>query len=133
MKVIHVLSRSLAATVAVTVSLGGLLPTPHAHLDRTEAIVHTHEVVDLAHSHHDAGGDHRDATFDHDGHAAAVDLRPSYNIATRFVLAAVIVSDAFSVTTQAVGEVCGFTGTTLLPTHDPPLRFTSSPAPPAVV
>lgn len=113
-----------------------MLPSPHAHFDRGETIVHTHVVTDLSADHqddddHDAERHH--ATFNHGDHSTALTLVQPYHVGARFVLATATIVDVTAVAAcSAVSSPCKL-HRTLLPTHDPPLRFTSSPAPPAVV
>ncbi|MFA5911659.1 MAG: hypothetical protein WC815_23015 [Vicinamibacterales bacterium] len=126
-------SRRLTVVAAVAVALGGLLPAPHAHLDRQQAIVHVHAVADSGISHHDAGADHDHAALDHGDHVAAPTMVSAYDIATRFVLNVTTAADAVAVEAPAPSGMRQPRRAAVLPTHDPPLRFTSSPAPPAVV
>ena len=137
MNVIHASSRALAIVTAMVVSLGGLLPTPHAHFGGTHSTVHAHAVADQVALHHNDDGDHHadhhDSTFDHGDHASALTLLQSYDVAVRFVLATATLEEVAPVNDRAASAVRNLARRTLLPTHDPPLRFTSSPAPPAVV
>lgn len=126
-------SRSLAIVGALAVALSGLLPTPHAHLDRPDVIVHTHVVADAEGLHHADDADHDRATLDHGDHATARTVVYSYDIATRFVLTIGTVAVAASAEVPASTGIRQPNRTTLLPTHDPPIRFTSSTAPPALV
>lgn len=125
-------TRRLAVAAAIAVSLGGMLPSPHAHLDRERPIVHVHAVADSGISHHDAGAGHDHAAFDHGDHVAAPRVIVAYDLATRFILN-VTIAAAVAFEAPASGGMHQPRRATWLPTHDPPLRFTSSPAPPAVV
>ena len=132
-----VLSRRLAVLCAVAVTAGAWLPAPHAHFDRAVPVVHAHAVTDLA-PHHDPDDDDHDAdehhaTFEHGDHSTALTLVQPYHVGARFVLTTATVETVTAVVAcSAIASPCRLPRT-LLPTHDPPLRFTSSPAPPAVV
>ena len=131
------ISRGLAIVATIAVAISGLLPAPHAHVDLIHSIVHTHGEANVVAPHHDADdhhdADHQDAAFDHGDHAAAVTLLPSSDVAIRYVLSTSTIEKAIAITVATAASICELPGGTLLPTHDPPLRFTSSPAPPAVV
>jgi hypothetical protein len=129
--------RSLAAAAALAVALGGLLPAPHLHTGQAGTlavtIVHAHAIAGpVASADHDAE-DHDHAVLDHSDHAAARAITQSYHAAARFDL--VVATEAARVFNQAhdANGVRCLSPTEIRPTHDPPLRFTSSPAPPAVV
>ena len=115
----------------MVLAITGLLPGPHLHAADGHATVHVHGseagVAGDIESHHD---DHR--AFDHDDHTAAQALDRSYDFAARFVFSIVLTAEpapadaALRVRTRLIRS-------RILPTHDPPIRFTSSPAPPALV
>jgi len=121
--------RRVSVVAAFAVALSGLLPAPHLHLEDARAIVHVHAVAVS----HDADIDHHDhVALDHDDHTAARTVQQSYDVTARFVFAVTAV--AAPVTIDAPDTANDhFRGAEILPTHDPPLRFTSSPAPPALV
>lgn len=123
---------SLAVVAAIAVSLGGLLPAPHAHFDREVAIVHVHGGNDSGASHHDLGMSHDRAAFDHGDHSTAPLVVSSYEMTARFALTVTTVVTAASIVVPDPVGISQPSRAALLPTHDPPLRFTSSPAPPAV-
>ena len=138
LNVIHRSSRVLAIVTAIVVSLGGLLPAPHVHFGGTRSTVHAHTVADQVTPHHDDDEDHdadhhHAAAFDHGDHASALTLLQSYDVLVRFVLAAATLEQVALVNDNPAPGVRTLPRRTLLPTHDPPLRFTSSPAPPALV
>jgi len=113
----------------MVIAITGLLPAPHVHAAYGHATVHVHGgQAGVAHDiDHD---DHR--AFDHGDHSAAQTLDRWYDFAARFAFTIVLVAEpapadaALRVRTRLVRS-------RILPTHDPPLRFTSSPAPPPLV
>lgn len=125
-------SRSLAVVAALAVSLAGLLPSAHVHADDDHQIVHRH-VIGGGSAHHDEISEHHDAAVGHADHLSARLLTLSYDVTGQFALAGRVEVP----TVGAVPPDPALGGlpprTRLLPTHDPPLRHVSSPAPPAVV
>lgn len=123
------ISRAIATTAAIAVALVGLLPAEHVHAGDHTQVVHRH-VIGEASAHHDPQHDAEVADADHDD---ARILTLSYKTASRFSLAPHLAVMALPVVEPCSAQETPITGTTLLPTHDPPLRFTSSPAPPFFV
>jgi hypothetical protein len=124
-------NRLLSVLAAVVIAITGLLPAPHLHAADGHATVHVHGgAAGVAHD-IDTDHDHYLA-FDHGDHTAAQTLDRSYDFAARFVFSIVLIAEpapadaALRVRTRLIRS-------DILPTHDPPIRFTSSPAPPALV
>jgi hypothetical protein len=123
--------RPLSVLAVMAIAVTGLLPAPHLHAADGRATVHVHGGA--ASVPHDVDTDHDDHhALDHGDHTAAQTLDRSYDFAARFVFSIVL-------TAEPAPAHAAFRGRTrlirsdILPTHDPPIRFTSSPAPPAVV
>lgn len=115
----------------MVIAMTGLLPAPHRHAADGHATVHVHGSE--AGAPHDVDTDHdHPRAFDHGDHTAAQTLDRSYNFATRFAFTIALIAEpapagaGLRVRTRLLRS-------SILPTHDPPIRFTSSPAPPAVV
>jgi len=125
------MARGVACVAALAVSLIGVLPSAHVHADDDHQIVHQHAIADGP-AHPDDHADDHGTDFDHPDHAAARLLTLSYDL-TSHVSLFVPPGGALWLVAQPVAAPAPLLGTTLLPTHDPPLRFTSSPAPPAFV
>lgn len=120
---------------ALAMVLAGLLPAAHLHADDGRPLVHRHLIGSDSH-HHDGEADDHHLGFDHAKHAdhrAAQVLTLTYEHARQFALTGCPVVVSVAVADHGSGRVPPPSRRTLLPTHDPPLRFTSSPAPPAVV
>jgi hypothetical protein len=123
--------RRLSVLAVALIAITGLLPAPHLHAADGRATVHVHGgAAGVA---HDVDADHDDhLALDHGDHTAAQTLDPSYNVAARFVFSIALIAEpapadaALRVRTRLIRS-------DILPTHDPPIRFTSSPAPPALV
>ena len=125
-------SRRLALVAAFAVAAAGLLPSPHAHVDRPDVIVHVHATADAA-LHHDDDADHDHATLDHGDHRHARPIVAAFDISNRFVLTVGAAAEAALLEVPVATRSHQPNRTAILPTHDPPLRFTSSPAPPTLV
>lgn len=119
----------IATVAALAVALAGLLPSAHVHADDDHQIVHRH-VMAGGSAHHDESAEHHDASVDHADHLSARLLTLSYDVTGQFALAGRVEV----ATVSAVEQDPALDGlpprTTVLPTHDPPLRHVSSPAPP---
>jgi hypothetical protein len=123
--------RPLSVLAVVVIAMTGLLPAPHLHGTEGHATVHVHGAPAVVAHDIDADHDHHLA-FDHGDHTAAQTLDRSYNFATRFVFSVVFIA-APAPADAAVRVRTRLIRSDILPTHDPPIRFTSSPAPPALV
>lgn len=121
------MARAVAGVAALAVSLIGVLPTAHVHADDDHQIVHQHAIADGP-----AQPDDHGAGIDHPDHTAARLLTPSYDL-TGHVSMYVPPAVARWLVSPAVVSTAPSLRTPFLPTHDPPLRFVSSPAPPAFV
>ena len=124
-------NRRLSVLAVMVIAITGLLPAPHLHAADGHAKVHVHGGEASASHDSDAGhDDHR--AFDHGDHTGAQTLDRSYDFAARLVFSIVLIAEpapadaALRVRTRLIRS-------DILPTHDPPIRFTSSPAPPAIV
>ncbi|MSO52539.1 MAG: hypothetical protein EXQ51_09035 [Acidobacteria bacterium] len=124
-------TRIVAMMAALAVVLAGLLPVAHLHADDDHPVVHRHALADGS-DHPDDHADDHGAGLDQPDHTAARILTPSYDL-TRHVLEYRPVGVAPSCVETEIAPMAPSQRTTLLPTHDPPLRFFSSPAPPAFV
>ena len=115
----------------MVIAMTGLLPAPHLHAGDGPATLHVHagEAVVAHHTDHD--DDHQRA-FDHGDHTAAQTVDHSYDFAARFAFSFVLTDEPLPAA-AAVRVPTRLIRSQILPTHDPPIRFTSSPAPPAVV
>ena len=112
-------------------AITGFLPVPHLHAADGRATVHVHG--DDAGAAHDVDTDHHDdRALDHGDHTFAQTIDHSYDFAARFVFSIVLMAEP-APADAASGVRTRLTRSRILPTHDPPIRFTSSPAPPAVV
>jgi hypothetical protein len=123
--------RRLSVLAVMVIAITGLLPAPHLHAADGHATVHVHGAS--AGTVHDIDIEHDDhLALDHSDHTAAQTLDHSYDFAARFVFSVVLIAEpapadaALRVRTRLIRS-------DILPTHDPPIRFTSSPAPPALV
>jgi hypothetical protein len=94
--------------------------------------VHRHVIGDAA-GHHDEAYAHDHASWDHEDHGEARILLASYVTVGAFALAAPMAVAVAVSAEPPRGRAIAVPGTIVLPTHDPPLRFISSPAPPSVV
>lgn len=122
----------MAIVAAVAVALAGLLPFAHLHAEEHDPVVHRHVIGGESSQHDDGAADH-EASVDHEDHSDAQILTLSYEVARLFAGIAFPVAAPWALTDSASAATKPVTRRTLLPTHDPPLRFVSSPAPPAVV
>ncbi len=124
--------RVVATVAALAVALAGLLPVAHLHADDGHPLVHRHALLGELPD-HDAERGIGHVNVDESDHSDAGSLALSYELARQLVrLAAPAVAPWYFANAQPTG-VATSTGQPSLSTHDPPLRFTSSPAPPAVV
>ncbi|MEO8682532.1 MAG: hypothetical protein ABI665_26020 [Vicinamibacterales bacterium] len=90
--------------------------------------------IDDSVSHHDDDADHdRSMLLDHGDHRTARTLVQTYDSVAAFVLSVAVASLAISADEPVSQGIRQPNRAALLPTHDPPLKFTSSPAPPAIV
>ena len=122
-------ARVSATVAALAVALVGLLPEGHIHTrgDRTQ--VHRH-LIDPAPTHHHGGA------IAHEGHHDHADARllgHSFDSASRGFSIVSLAATPWFLMNSETDHARPTSGKTLLPTHDPPVRFTSSPAPPAVL
>ena len=114
---------------ALAMLMVGLLPSVHVHQHDSDTVIHRHMIVDAA-EHHGEDASHDETNLDHDGHLTARILPLTYDAGEPFSLRcspAVTVVAAEETITASVRPA---NRATLLPTHDPPLRFICSPAPP---
>jgi hypothetical protein len=121
------------ATLAVV--LAGLLPVAHVHDDDGQPRVHRHLIASNA-DHHDGEAEDHHLNLDHanhDDHSAARLLTLAYEHARQFTVVGSPAAESVAVADLGLGRIPPPNRRTLLPTHDPPLRFVCSPAPPAVV
>lgn len=123
--------RIVAIVAALAVALVGLLPLAHLHADDDHRVVHRH-VIRGELPHHDLGGV-AGATVDHADHSDAQGLTLSYEVARQLMRVAGPPPAPWFLAGPGTSLVSRVRGQTLLPTHDPPLRFVSSPAPPAAL
>ena len=122
-------ARVPAIVAAFAVALMGLLPDAHVHTGGDRKVVHRHVISEAAtHQHAQAIG-HQSS---HD-HADAIMLTDFFDASRQGSSGAGIVATPWFLADAASADAQRVSGKTLLPTHDPPLRFMSSPAPPAVV
>ncbi len=121
----------MAIVAAVAVALAGLLPFAHLHADEHDRVVHRHVIGGESSQHDDGAADH-DASVDHEDHSDAQILTLSSEVARLFAGFASPVAAPWALADRASAAAKPGCRRTLLPTHDPPLRFVSSPAPPAV-
>jgi len=115
---------------ALAMLMVGLLPSVHVHQQENDTVIHSH-LIDDESAHHDENAAHDETNLDHDGHLTARILPLTYNAGAPFSLRC-----SPAVTILAAGETASAivrpaNRATILPTHDPPLRFICSPAPPA--
>ena len=122
-------ARIPAIVTAFAVVLMGLLPDAHLHTGGDRTRVHRHVISDTATHHHDSAVGH-DAGHDH---ADARTLTASFDVGRQMARLGSLVVAPWFLAGPGSDQVKPTNGKTRLPTHDPPLRFTSSPAPPAVV
>ena len=128
-------TRIVAMMAALAVVLAGLLPVAHLHADDDHPVVHRHAVADGSDHPDDHADDHADdhgAGIDHPDHTAARLLTPSYDLTVHVSIDVPPAVARWLVTPEVAGAAPSLR-TPFLPTHDPPLRFVSSPAPPAFV
>ena len=122
--------RAIATMAATAVAMVGLLPAAHVHDGDQHQVVHRHVIGDGS-AHHDPSPHH--AEVDPANHDDARVLTLSYETASPFSLTRHLAVTTLSFIEPRAAHETPIIRTTHLPTHDPPLRFTSSPAPPAVV
>lgn len=132
--------RAVATVAALAVALVGVLPAEHLHADADHAdhadgpVVHRH-VIDGG-SHHGSMRDDRAESVDHDDHASAHFLSATYVATSRFSAYPVPPPAHLTHLTHPLHLSHLMHPLHLthplhpLPTHDPPLSFISSPAPP---
>lgn len=111
----------------------GLLPEAHVHAAGDRPLVHRHLISETV-AHSDTAAHHHDSAVEHDGshdHADARPLKASFNVGGHFAPFGPPATASWLTTAARQSRPSPLIGKTLLPTHDPPLRFTSSPAPPA--
>lgn len=121
--------RVAATAAALAVALVGLLPLAHLHADDHHQVVHRHAIGgELPHHDH---GDAAGVTVDHADHSDAQALTQSYDAARQLVRIANPPASPWFLAGPGPSHLGRVRGQTLLPTHDPPYRFVSSPAPPA--
>lgn len=125
-------SRAFAIAAAVVVALAGMLPFAHVHADDDHPVVHRH-VIAGDHGHHDQVLSGEAIAAGHTAHSDATFLTPSYERAREFAAVGDPADARWLVTPPASSVLAPAGRRTMLPTHDPPLRFVSSPAPPAAV
>lgn len=118
-----------ATLAAFAVLLGGLLPDAHLHASGDRTLVHRHAIDDGVRAHDDAAVGHEAG----DNHADAHLLTDSYTAGSQLAGIASPVVVPWFLLDPCLARVKPISGKTLLPTHDPPFRFVSSPAPPALV
>ena len=111
-------SRWLAVVAALAVGSAGLLPAPHAHVDRADVLVHMHAIDDAV-SHDNDDADHDRLTFDHGNHRTARTVIQSYDSVDAFVLSVTAVPGGISHDGPAPAGIRQANRTALLPTHDP--------------
>lgn len=116
---------------ALAVVLAGLLPLAHLHTDDEQPLVHRHLIGGDSDRHADEANDH--AGFDHPGHSDAQLLTLSYHHTRSYAGVGCPAAVLRGPAAPSVTHAAPVNRRTLLPTHDPPLRFVSSPAPPTVV
>ncbi|MDP2318999.1 MAG: hypothetical protein Q8O42_06650 [Acidobacteriota bacterium] len=117
---------------ALAVVIAGLMPLAHVHEADGQPLIHRH-LIEVDSAHHEGEGDDHHASFDHAGHADATVLTLSYDHGRRFAhLGFPVALTGATVEPDAIGAR-PTARRSLLPTHDPPRRFCSSPAPPALV
>lgn len=124
----------MAATAVV---LTGLLPVAHLHADDDHPIVHQHVIADGSGHPDDHAGDHASGhAGDHDASAGPPDHTTARMLMVSFDLTTSVMAVQLPVVTcrfvePAIAPPAPIGRTRWWPTHDPPLRFVSSPAPPA--
>ncbi len=130
-------ARVVATAVTLAVALAGLLPDVHRHVDDDHAVVHQHVIGGdedhHAEDHHDEVATGGQIGADFADHTNAQFLTASSELARPFAGIAFPPGARPVVAPPTLDPAASCRRSTMLPTHDPPLRFTSSPAPPAVV
>ena len=113
---------------ALAMLMAGVLPSPHVHQQQNDAVIHRH-LIDHDSVHHD-GEVHHETSLDHDSHVTARVLPLTYYAGAPFSLrcSPAVTIVAADETASVIARL--FNRVTILPTHDPPLRFICSPAPP---
>lgn len=130
-------SRVIVLAAALAVAVMGLLPAAHVHNGEAGATVHRH-AADVAGDHHDHQEDgHQAVSAAHhtgangaDPHLQAQLLPDEYLAAPLFWLPTPALAPVPLGEPPAAHGWRRLAPTALLPTHDPPLRYFSSPAPP---
>jgi hypothetical protein len=107
-----------------------LLPLAHVHAAGHHPVMHRHIIGDATAHRHDV--DEHDANIEQAEHGDARIVSVSWRTTIAFSLAGLVPVTAQPLTASRPSRRL-LLGTTVLPTHDPPLRYTSSPAPPAFV
>jgi len=120
----------IATVAAVAVALVGMLPSEHVHAADDQQIVHRHVIADAGtHHHHHTHPDHG-ASVVPSTHAAARLLTAPFVTAAQFAMPAPV-AVAAALVAPVITQKQFPPSHILPPTHDPPIRFVSSPAPPA--
>ena len=107
----------------------GVLPSVHVHQQESDTVIHRHVVDDDA-EHRDEDAPHDETNLDHDGHLTARILPLTYDAGAPFSLRYSPAPTVVAAEETITASVRPADRATLLPTHDPPLRFICSPAPP---
>jgi hypothetical protein len=123
-------ARVIATVAALAVALVGLLPSEHVHAAEDHPIVHRHVIADAG-VHLDDADHHHGASVGHGDHARARLLTLSFLTTSPFAMVAPIAVTTAALIAPTTSQTRLPATGTLPPTHDPPLRFVSSPAPPA--
>lgn len=127
-------SGAVATVAALAVAFVGVLPAEHVHADADHAdglVVHRH-VIDGG-SHDGSMRDDRAESVDHDDHASAHFLSATYVATSKFSAYPVPPPAHLTHLTHLLHPLYSLhllRPPHPLPTHDPPLSFISSPAPP---
>lgn len=125
------IARVVASVAALSLALVGLLPVAHAHAADDHQVVHQHAIADGLAPHQHPDDDH-DGGVGQSDHTAAKILTLAFDLTTPVLVVgspgAVILVLEPELTRASLAARAPS-----LPTHDPPLRFVSSPAPPAVL
>lgn len=129
--------RWVALAAALAVALMGLLPAAHVHHGDAGPTVHRH-AADVAGDHHDhhEGGHQADGAAEHSSVHGAEHHLQAQLLPDEFLAAPLFWLNTPAVASVPLGQSPlahawrRLTQTARLPTHDPPLRYFSSPAPP---
>ena len=113
---------------ALAMLMVGVLPSVHVHQQASDTVIHRH-LRDDDSAHHDNDAAHDETRLDHDGHLTARILPLIYDAGAPFSLRWSPALTVVAAEETAAAMVRPANRATLLPTHDPPLRFICSPAP----